>query len=317
MSYLIDDVLPTVFSVAAVLLGLAVNGFIPLVNIKDWLTARKMKLSDRILTVLCSTRFFLQFTFFLELTGISFGLIPLSAYAAYCITYVVELLLDLFSHWLSMWLCCLYYVKITISKHPLILQLKSKIPLITKYAILLFAFISFVTGLIYYMSGDEISCLHGLGNTSTENRTFENLQQLLMTSYVFGQAFPFMIEMLSSMYLLSLLHSHVKHTRINIPNFKAPSMDAHWSLIRYILLLYFLSMCNLIGNLLLWKITLNNTGRSVGYFIIFSYPTFHSITLILCNPKLKREMVKMFFWPRNAVCGFQGDGEFRTETVTQ
>ncbi|NP_001165469.1 bitter taste receptor 6 [Xenopus tropicalis] len=317
MSYLIDDVLSTVFSVTAVLLGLAVNGFIPLVNIKDWVTVRKMKPSDRILTVLCSTRFLLQFTFFLELTGISFGLIPLSAYAAYCITYVVELLLDLFSHWLSMWLCCLYYVKITTSKHPLILHLKSRIPGITKYALLLFGFLSFLTGLVYYVSGDDISCLHGISKNLTANRTFESLQERLMIAYFFGQAFPFMMEMMSSMYLLSLLVSHVKHTMSNFSSFKAPSMDAHWSLIRYILLLYFLSACNLVGNLLLWQVTSHSIGRSVGYFIIFSYPSFHSITLVLCNPKLKREMVKTFIWTRNVLCCFRGDGGFRTETVAQ
>ncbi|KAE8605669.1 hypothetical protein XENTR_v10015273, partial [Xenopus tropicalis] len=274
------------------ILGLAVNASITIFILKAWSRDGKLKPNDKILTALCFIRFFLQCNFITEIFGMWLELIPLSEYKPRCIFYFIQLFMDFFSRWLSAWLAMLYYVKITIFKNPFFLQLQSLIPRITGYVIFISVFISFVPGLIYSLSAKQGFCEDAKGVNVTTNT--DELLAFRIIAFFFGHSFPFMLEMLSSIYLLCTLFAHIRHTESYISNFTAPNMEAHWTVIRYIFLMNLLSMCNFFGNFFLWSFISSFIGRAVGYFLAFSYPTFHSVVLILSNPKMKREVVNMF-----------------------
>ncbi|XP_018117972.1 taste receptor type 2 member 39 [Xenopus laevis] len=282
----------TVFIIMMLIVGLAVNAFISIFNMKSWSREGKFKPSDKILTALCFIRFFLQCDFMMEIFGIWLELIPLSEYKPRCIFYFIQLFMDFFSRWLSAWLSMLYYVKITIFKNAFFLQLQSLIPRITGYVIFISIFISFVPGLIYSLSAKQGFCMNANGVNVTTYTS--DLLTFRVIAFFFGHSLPFLLEMLSSIYLLCTLFAHIRHTKSYISNFTEPNMDVHWTVFRYILLLNLMSTCNFFGNFFLWSFISNFIGTAIGYFLAFSYPTSHSIVLILSNPKLKREVVNMF-----------------------
>ncbi|OCT81561.1 hypothetical protein XELAEV_18028384mg [Xenopus laevis] len=290
-----------VFSLVPTVIGLVVNAFITLVNIQYCFREPGLKPCDKILTALCLSRLLLQCTFLLDIIGILLQLIPFSPFDIYCIFYVVEQFLDFFSRWLAMWLSILYYINITIFKNVLVLHLKSRVPHITSYLILISAFLSFGPGLIYSLTSSEVSCLRVSNQSLSENGTYET-QDFLAISFLFGQCLPSVIEMLSSVYLLWTLVAHVKRTKTNVSSFTAPSMAAHWSAIRCILLLYFMSACNFIGNLILYFFSYDSFGSSLSYITTFAYPTLHSIIFVLNHSKLKKDLEKILSCER-PFCG--------------
>ncbi|NP_001165468.1 bitter taste receptor 5 [Xenopus tropicalis] len=298
-----------VCSLVPTVTGLVVNAFITLVNIRNYLREQGLKPCDKILMALCLTRFLLQWTFLLDIIGILLQLIPFSTFAIYCIFYVVEQFLDYFSRWLAMWLSILYYVNITIFKNVLVLYLKSRIPHVTSYMIFVSAFLSFGPGLIYSLTSSEVSCLRVSNQSLSKNATYET-KEFLSISFVFGQCLPSVIEMVSSIYLLWTLFAHVNYTKANVSSFTAPNMDAHWSAIRCILLLYFMSACNFIGNLILYFFSNDSFGSSLSYIITFAYPTLHSVVFVLNHSKLKKELAKILYCEKSVV-------GFRAETVVR
>ncbi|NP_001165470.1 bitter taste receptor 7 [Xenopus tropicalis] len=232
--------------------GLAVNGFITLVNITEWLREGRLKLCDKVLTILCLTRFFLLWIFFLEMIGVLLQLIPFSAFGIYCIFYVFELSLDYFSRWVAMWLSVLYFVMITISKQPFMLSLRSKIPSITRSMLWVSILLSFFPALTYSLTEKDFPCVQNPDTNISANGTSGFPRPFLLTSFFFGHCVPYMMEMVSSVYLLCTLFVHVKHTETKVSSFSTPNMAAHWSVIQYIFVLNFMSMCNFVANIFIW-----------------------------------------------------------------
>ncbi|XP_018117898.2 taste receptor type 2 member 102 [Xenopus laevis] len=296
--------------------GLVVNAFITLVNIIDWSRERSLKLCDKVLSVLCLTRFLLLWFFLLELIGGFMQLIHFSAFGTFCIFYIFELSLDYFSRWLAMWLSVLYYVMITISKHALVLRLKSRIPMITRYILGGSMLISILAATSFSLSGEEYPCVQNTGTNVTGNVTSQFTQPFILTSVFLGQCLPYMIEIISSLYLLCTLFIHVKR---RVSSASSPNMDAHWSVMRYILVLNLLSMCNFLGNLSIWFWMSYNDllGISLGYILVYSYPVLHSIVFIPSNSKLKREIRHLFHCTKLFCCSMKDQLDSRAQTVPQ
>ncbi|KAG8445906.1 hypothetical protein GDO86_010630 [Hymenochirus boettgeri] len=288
------------------------NVFITAVNIKDWSRSKTLKPNDKIIAILCFTRFFLGCSFFLEPIGIWMAQIPLSDYTSRCFFYFSQLFIDFFSRWLSMWLSFLYFIKITIFKNPIILNLQSLVPRMTGYVVILSLIVAFIPGMIYSFSRQEGFCI---SNTAI-NTTVEPVPQFFVIAFFFGHCLPSTLETISSIYLFRTLFTHVKNTKTNVSSYSSPNMAAHWSVIRYILLLNFTSMCNFLGNSLLWFSIDNPYGGFMGYILAFTYPTLHSFIIILCNSKLKNEMVNVLDYTKKWF-SINKHSDNTLETVTQ
>ncbi|XP_053878834.1 taste receptor type 2 member 41-like [Malaclemys terrapin pileata] len=107
--------------------GIIANGLMIIVNCSEWIRSRKLTCCDMILTSLGISRFFLQWTMFIN--NILFALSPVMN--GLCNIrrnlYIFWMYLNILSLWFATWLSVFYCVKIANFSQPLFLWLKRRI----------------------------------------------------------------------------------------------------------------------------------------------------------------------------------------------
>ncbi|XP_040203564.1 taste receptor type 2 member 39-like [Rana temporaria] len=272
-----------------VLVGLVVNTFILVTNLKDWWTSRKLKPYDQIMVNLGLSRVCLLSCFFFRITNRVFKLELYSSPAQRSVFRAAQLLFDFSSLWFAMWLCFLYFVKITIFKNHFLLRVKLRIPQLVPPAIIITYAVAFIFGFILAFFIKETADIMDNNNLPANKSVYKELSYMI-PSYVFGHFLPFIFASISTSLLIHAISGHVRHVKNNVTGFTRPRLDAHLSLIRSAVLLEFMTVCNLLATFIFQFDFYGHFETNVSFLFLVSYPLFHSLAIISGNAKLKRAL---------------------------
>ncbi|XP_074844515.1 taste receptor type 2 member 2-like [Carettochelys insculpta] len=281
------------------ILGITVNGLIIIVNCIEWIRNRKLTCCDMILTSLGISRFFLQFTIFINNIFFAFSMAVDGQCITWKIVYLAWRYLNTLSLWFATWLSVFYCVKIANFSQPLFLWLKQRIPgllpqlLMSSLPLSLLSCLFASDGIYVTYTDNKINNL--LGNTSMECRYKHNLCPGLVILSLFGYSFPFFIFIVPALLLVISLWRHTKRMEKTTISFRDTVNEAHVSAIKCISSFIFFYVSYFVVIVLF---LLNIFQHSNIYFTWFisavtaAYPSGHSVVLILCNRKLKSATLK-------------------------
>nr|DBA25492.1 TPA: hypothetical protein GDO54_009872 [Pyxicephalus adspersus] len=271
-------------------LGLVANVFITIANLLDWMAGKKMKPFDIIFLSLGLSR---SIHMCLFIFNIIIRVLNLNVYHISFLNRILNmayLFLDFSSLWFSMWLCVLYFVKITIFKNSLLIRIKLRVPQLVTYMIMSSVLSSLLSGFIFVYNYNEPFDLMIPELILPINSTIEKELAFLIPSYFLGHFLPFIMVSISSSFLLQSIISHVKHIKSNITSFRTPRMDAHLSAIRSVCLVEVLTICYLFVTIFCRFNFYQIFDKAVMLVLVIAYPTFHSVVLIMGNAKLKKKL---------------------------
>ncbi|KAG9466666.1 hypothetical protein GDO78_016306 [Eleutherodactylus coqui] len=264
-----------------------VNAFIIVMNVLDWLDSRKMKPYDKLMMSLGLSRVFLLLCFLFRIINRVGELNAYTCHIARWIFRTAQLFFDFSSLWFAMWLCVLYYVKIGIFKNTLLLRFKLSIPQTILPIILTSSVISFSFGFVFAFNIKETSDVMDSVYVPINESSSRSLK-FVLPSYCFGHFIPFIIGSISKFLLIETFSVHIQHIKKNLTSFTSPNLDVHIFALRYVCLLQFMNICNLISTVLFHFNLSEGMNRNVFFLILNFYPTLHSVALIYGNLKLKR-----------------------------
>ncbi|XP_018423967.1 PREDICTED: taste receptor type 2 member 39-like [Nanorana parkeri] len=270
-----------------VLAGLVVNTFITAINLRDWWTSRKLKPYDKIMANLGFSRVFLLICFFLRIVNRISKLNVYSSPAQRCAFRTAQLLFDFASLWFAMWLCLLYFVKVTMFKNHFFVWVKLRIPQLVPPVVIITYVASFIFGFIYAFSVGETSDVMDGVNLPTNRSVYKELSYMIPL-YFIGHVLPFICVSISTSLLIQTIGHHIRHVKANITGFKRPRLDAHLSAIRSAVLLEFMTISNLLATFIFHFDFYGYFEANVSVLFLVSYPLFHSLVIVTGNVKLKR-----------------------------
>ncbi|XP_069412250.1 taste receptor type 2 member 1 [Ovis canadensis] len=276
-----------VLTVIQSLFGILVNGIILIVNGTDLIKQRKLIPLDLLVSCLAISRMGIQLAFFyINLALLSLVKFPQVTEKLVVFTFVNDLGL-----WFATWLSVYYCTKIATIAHPLLFWLKMKISKLVPWLIL--------GSLLYACSTSAVHikykwAFYGEGflglffpNVTTHIKVTPTLQSAFLLAEF---ALPFFIFLISSLLLIFSLGRHTwqvrntwtgprnSHTRAYIRAFHSILSFLALYLCHYLIVaLFFFQIFNLRSFLFLFCT-----------FVVGSYHSIHSITLILGNPKMKQ-----------------------------
>uniref|UniRef100_L7MZQ0 Taste receptor type 2 n=1 Tax=Anolis carolinensis TaxID=28377 RepID=L7MZQ0_ANOCA len=270
------------------LIGILGNGFIMAVNGLQWLQNRKIILCDFLLTSASTYRFIMQLT--LLLYNI-FYYIPENIHCIYRIDllFFSWMFSNMISYWCATWLSVFYCVKVANFANPLFLWLKTRINMLVPR--LLGLSIAVFT----------VSCLPSICNLTGSLPV--NITQRMVCKDLFFIFYPFQLSVLSINFIITitanvlLITSLWKHTQ-NLKKSgivaKDLSTQIHITIMKPLvcyILLYLLFFTGMLIFSSRFAYTFN--GKSFLFDIhLTTFPSAHTIILILTNPKLKALLIR-------------------------
>ncbi|KAM4043891.1 taste receptor type 2 member 40-like [Anomaloglossus baeobatrachus] len=278
-----------------IFLGLLVNGFITATKLTDWWDCRKMKPFDKLFLCLGLSRFFSMWFCIFNIINRFFSLNVYHIEVLNWMLNTVCLFLDFSGLWFTMWLCFLYYVKITIFNNAFLICIKIRISELVLYMILSSVIISFLSGFVFsYNFSNTLDIMIPQSNMEN-NQSVEKYLKFAIPSYFFGHFLPFITVSFSAFFLIQTIFVHVNHIKRNSGGYTTPSMTAHHLAIRSIIVLEVLTVFNLIVSILSYFDFYEICNNEVLFLFVIAYPTFHSIALIIGNMRLKRSALRLFY----------------------
>uniref|UniRef100_A0A8C3RLS4 Taste receptor type 2 n=1 Tax=Chelydra serpentina TaxID=8475 RepID=A0A8C3RLS4_CHESE len=278
--------------------GVVANGYIVALNCVDWAKSRTLTSYDKIITSLAFSRFCLQFIIILDY--FLFKIYPdlFVGFQTAQLYLVIWIFINQVSLCFASCLSVFYCVKIATFNQSLFSWLKLKISKLLPW-LLLGSVLYCLVATVFFTLFSYSCCISSHNSTDCLSRNVtmsDNKKSLLEFTFLIhsvGSIFPLIIFIASSVLLIISLCRHIRKMNFNSdlnPNFRNPSMDAHLralkSVVSFFILynIYYVASTFSVGNPSCfgdeWK-------YMVCIFIAATYPSVHSIILILGNPKFK------------------------------
>ncbi|XP_073484933.1 taste receptor type 2 member 9-like [Aquarana catesbeiana] len=299
----------TVYAIglAETFLGLVANAFITISNVLDWKAGKKLKPFDKIFLSLGLSR---SIHMCLLIFNIIIRVFNLNVYGISALNWILNLtylFLDFSSLWFAMWLCFLYFVKVTIFKNTLLIRIKLRIPQLVLYMIISSILMALLSGFIFVCNYNDPLDLMFPRFDPQSNSSIEKEIMFLVPSYFLGHFLPFIMVSISTTFLLRTIVGHVTRIKSTITSFTTPKMDAHFTAIRSVCLVEFMTICYFIVTVLLRFNFYQTFNNNVIFVLVIFYPTFHSMVLIAGNAKLKKKFFKIVYYvkkcePMGSIC---------------
>ncbi|KAM5165007.1 taste receptor type 2 member 4-like [Mantella aurantiaca] len=309
-----------VIGCAIVCVGIVVNTFITVINLGDWRTSRKMKPYDKIMVNLGLSRVFLLLCFFLRIVNRIFKWHVYSRNAQRWVFRTAQSLFDFASLWFAMWLCLLYFVKITTFKNHFLLWVKLKIPQLVAPAIITTYVASFIFGFIHAFFVIETADVMDGVSLPANKSVYEELSYM-MPSILFGHCLPFILISISTSLLIQTIARHIGHLTTNTTGFKRPRLDAHLSAIRSAVLLELMTICNLLATFFFRFDFYGHFDAHVGFLFLVAYPLLHSLVIVAGNVKLKGALWRVIDFVKGKIareiCNTNQKTESKQETIAR
>ncbi|XP_060092496.1 taste receptor type 2 member 8-like [Heteronotia binoei] len=283
------------------------NGFILAVNGQSWLRSKKMLPCEFLLTILSLSRFLLQwvivssqFVYFSSPETYTYGINQ----QAFSLSWMY---LNIASLWCATWLNVFYCVKVINFAHQFFVWLKPRIGvLVSRFlgiSLLAFIICSVPPIMTYY---EEKNCRNHIGTLAEDISRSETCGSRLLTKLSPLQfsftAINFSICLMASLVLLLSLWRHTRNLKKGGLSPKDLSTKAHLRVMKPLLLLLFFyivhfpAMIIVMGDILQY----GKLERLISDIVLASYPSAHSVILIVTNPKLKKAYIHILNLKRSA-----------------
>nr|DBA25491.1 TPA: hypothetical protein GDO54_009871 [Pyxicephalus adspersus] len=309
-----------IFACVDVLVGFLVNIFIMGIYLRYWWASKKLKPYDKILANLGLSRVLLLFCLFLRIIIRIFNWTAYPSPTQRCIFRTVQLLFEYASLWFAMWLCLLYFVKISILKNNFLLWVKLRIPKLIPPIIIITYVASFIFAFIFAFFIKETADVMDNVNLPANESVYEELNYMI-PSYFFGHVLPFIFVTISTSLLIHTIALHIIHIRSNITGFTRPRFDAHLSVIRSAVLLELMTICNLLATFIFRFDFYGHFDTNVSFLFLVSYPLLHSLVIIAGNAKLRGVLLRVWGCVKAKIaterCPKKQKRETKRETVWQ
>ncbi|XP_036134796.1 taste receptor type 2 member 1 [Molossus molossus] len=280
-----------IFSVIQFLIAVLANGIIVVVNGTELIKQRKMVPLDLLLCCLATSRICLQIVItYSNLAVLSLTDLPLIPWISVIFMYIHELEL-----WLATWLSVFYCLKIVTIAHPLFLWLKLRISKLVPWLILgSLLYISF-NCVFYHKYIWIISQKSWLGlfseNATTQTKDLFTLQFALLLAELL---LPLLIFLISALLVIFSLGRHTQQMMSMTTGPRHPRMNVYISTLLSILsfLVLYLSQYMMAALVFFEIFKVRNFIFLFCLLVFGSYPSVHSVILILGNPKLRQNAKK-------------------------
>nr|XP_028568751.1 taste receptor type 2 member 8-like [Podarcis muralis] len=281
------------------LTGMVGNGFIAIINFIDWFSSRKLSPADMILSCLS------LFRFAFHAIGIQNAILLLffrdifqmkNVHLAYSALW---LFVNTANLWFAALLSVLYCVKIANFSHPLFLQMKRRFPGLVPWLLLGTVVFSAIITTIKVIMGNrlmsECKTFESLlsNNTDSGMKTSDFCKHSILL-YVVPDFLPFMIFLFSSIFLLTSLW---RHKNLLQNSTRDVSTEVHLNAINALASFSILYVSSFFVERMSVFFSWNGM-QGIGMEllltnVVVAYSSGHAIILIVINPKLKQESVKM------------------------
>ncbi|XP_008149875.2 taste receptor type 2 member 1 [Eptesicus fuscus] len=280
-----------IFSVIQFLVGVLANGFIVVVNGTDLIRQRKMVPLDLLLCCLATSRIGLQMvTIYFNLVALS--LIEFSPVPG---NFIIFMYVHASEIWLATWLSVFYCAKIATIAHPLFFWLKLRISKLMPWLICGTLIYTFLTSVFHRKHAWIISQKSWLGFFSQNATTqVEDVPVLQFALLVIEFIMPLLIFLISALLLVFSLGRHTQQMRSTATGTRHPGMSVYISALLSILsfLVLYLSQYMMAALVLSQIFKIRNFIALFCILLFSSYPSVHSVILILGNSKLKQNAKK-------------------------
>ncbi|KAM8819651.1 taste receptor type 2 member 1 [Rhynchonycteris naso] len=276
-----------IFAVIQFLMGVLANGVIVVVNSVDLIKQKKMLPVDLLLCCLATSRICLQIIiFYIHLIVISWIEFSRFVENATVFTFVHQLEL-----WFATWLSVFYCAKIATIAHPLIFWLKLRISKLVPWLIFGSLLYTSLTSVFNSKQAWIFSQKFSLGlffqNATTPINETSVLQYVL---FFIDQLLPILIFLISSLLLIFSLGRHTQQIMCTRNSRTSVHITVLLSILSFLVLYLTQYMMSLLVFSQIFKV--RNFFFLFCILVLGSYPSVHSVILVLGNPKLKQNVKK-------------------------
>ncbi|XP_074046227.1 taste receptor type 2 member 7-like [Macrotis lagotis] len=276
-------------------MGIWINIFIFLVNCIDWVKSRKFSLVNSILMSLAFSRIFLLWI--MLITGVmrAFYSDTLVNKETTLILLCLYIMANDSSDSLVTCLNVFYFLKIAHFSHPLFLWFKWRINRVVLMILLGFLIIFlFLTPpmMVKFMDDNIGSMERKIEQNHTKSFQTGSLQvivaQILLSV---GRLIILVISPITCFLLILFLWKHARQMQFNAMGFRDPRTEAHIRVMGWLVSCLFLIILYYVGIFITEStssILEQRLTGLLGFAIAGSYPSGHSVILILGNSKLKQ-----------------------------
>ncbi|XP_075056888.1 taste receptor type 2 member 40-like [Mixophyes fleayi] len=271
-------------------IGLLLNAFIVTNNFIWWQKGHTLQTVDIIVTSLGAVRIILLILWLLnsEILNQVKNILEYFAIAALSVEFC--------SLWWGTVLCVFYCVKITNYSNRLFLRLKMNISRLVPWLLLSSMMVSVLSSLTsgwFMFSVRHMNSTHFINGTNDGNITLDiNCFNLIIINFG-GSFIPFLILGAAISLLIVSLLKHTRNMSSKDSGFKKPQLVAHiMALINMSSFLFFYVLC--FTGIILTPLTFQLRNPLYNYLCnisYVSYPSLHSVMLIVSNRNLKRSIL--------------------------
>ncbi|KFP73517.1 Taste receptor type 2 member 9, partial [Apaloderma vittatum] len=291
-----DSVMTMVILTLQAFAGLWINAFIAFVLCIAWVRKRSFNSVEKILLFLGCSRFcFLcitwVFNFLKAMYSWCFFIHPIPQ-----LLVAIQSFFEASNFLVSACLCGFYCIKIANFRHTFFTYMKVKIDRIVPWLLLGSVLLSLVIGILSYDITEKALYSHFNSTTERDSRKLRvRMDEHFLPMFVtigFISSAAFMVAFFSALLLLFSLWRHKSNMQTN--SAKNLSLDAHIKAMKSVLLFLFIYIINF-TRLTLTMIYITKKDEHVTFVIsVFQYifPTVHSLSLILSNPKLEKTLLQ-------------------------
>ncbi|XP_048338980.1 taste receptor type 2 member 8-like [Sphaerodactylus townsendi] len=285
-----------------ILIGMVANRFIVLFICFDWFRRRKLSPTDLILCCLGLSRFIMQMIMILNTSVLSFAKHTYSQKYMWIIITTFWIFMNTLNLWFAAWLSVLYFVKVGIFSHPVLLQMKRRfsrlVPWLLLGSVVFSAALTIITMTISIYVFSETcffyeSLSHNSNSSAVEALNPCRYLPILLHS---PSLIPFIVFLFSAIFLISSLWKHIRHLQSSGTGIKDLNTQVHLTAIKTLASFAVLYLFSFVAVIVqptvplihehLWAITVFQNMSAM-------YLSGHAIILILVNPKLKQGFVRM------------------------
>ncbi|NXH24842.1 TA2R9 protein, partial [Myiagra hebetior] len=286
--------------------GVWINAFIICVLCIAWIKKKSLNSSEKILLLLGCSRFcYLCFSWAYCTLGITYPNY-LFVHSTFQLTVFFQSFSNCSNLWVSGCLCVFYCIKIATFRNRFFIYLKVKIDRIVPWLLLGSGLSALAIGITSYDIADK-----NLSNSHNYTRQGYVLKLTSKTDghffhvyfiYGFGFVTSFIAVIFSALLLLFSLWRHKCKMQKNSIN--SLSMDAHIKAMKSILSFLVMYSINFVF-LILSLISSTKEEKHVVFLsllFLYAFPSFHSLILILSNPKLEKTLIRILSCVKCKVC---------------
>lgn len=276
--------------------GIILNIFILTIYLRDWYKGKRPTACDLILSTMTFTNMFSQCIL------IAYGLIgylqsnTIIPHGVYLFQIVIVFFIADTSFWQTALLSMYYFVKLFSFSHSLLQWVKKIISTSMNLLLLVSAGFCFLISLPIIWMLDFDSPVNVTEHLGFNDNNIDSFNLFSFFNTVLGYCFPFTLTFTCIALCVGSILKHAWSIRRNILQLSSPPqigglVRAAGTMVAYTLLDLACFMVA-VGQ----DLTKYNAGEVVNtiYWVIFTlYPTARSIVLIIGNPQLKKQLVKM------------------------